>query len=106
MKLDDLLPLESFSVAGTDVDVGAYFEVDASVAARSNAIAIENTTDSVVKLAVGAAASEVDIPEYVAPGVAKIINRALLPGQRLSVRAVNANATEGFVVVTYMAAPA
>lgn len=102
MDLNKLLPFEAFLVAGTDVEQATYEEVDASVAERAEAFEVENTTDSAIVFATGAAASEVDMPVYIAPGVAKVVHRALPAGTRLSVRAVNADATLGFVIINYL----
>lgn len=103
MKLDLLKPKASYVEAGTDIDAGSYNEIVAATPKRASAIAVENTTDQTVKLAVGAAASEVDIPEYIAPGVAKIISWEIPAGSRLSVSAVVANASSGQFVATLMA---
>ncbi len=97
-----LRPRQTATVVAANVDVGAYTAVFTATTYGTGAIRVENTTDKVVKLAVGAAASEVDIPEYISPGVSKVIQISVAKGARLSCRAVDADATTGQLSVTLL----
>lgn len=101
MNFDNLEPVES-SYTDT-VGSGSYTELITATAYTAAALAVENTTDAVIKLAIGPDPGQADIPEYIAPGVAKIIHKAVPKSSRLSCSAVNDDATTGFLVVTLLA---
>lgn len=87
---------------GTTITSAAYVQMVASLGKACSGIEVQNTSAKAIKLAVGAAASEVDFM-VIAPGV----NSILLPheiakGQRLSAKALGADATTGFLIINFL----
>jgi hypothetical protein len=67
---------------------------------------IYNGTTKILKLAIGGSGSEVDLPYTIYPGIAgQVINfEGLVPrGSRVSAKAIDANATTGFLVLNALA---
>jgi hypothetical protein len=88
----------------TSVTTSAYVQLDAALDQDVRSIEVFDSSGSVLKLALGASGSEVDIPFHIVPGgttvpVAFIAAR----GDRLSIRAVDASATTGQLVINLYA---
>lgn len=86
---------------GTSVTTSAYVQLDSGIAGDTNELEIFCSSSSVLKLATGAAGAEVDIPFYITPGGNDgRVGVGLIPrGTRLSVKAVDATASTGQLVV-------
>jgi len=95
-------PVQAYVETGTDVDASAYNEVDASTDFTAAAVLVANGTDVPVKIATGAASSEVDLPMYIPNGEALVVNLPIPKGSRLSVRALGADASSGYVTITLL----
>ncbi len=87
---------------GTDIDASAYNQITASTTKSTSGLLVRNSTDVPVKLATGAAASEVDIPQYIGPGETALVRKNIPAGTRLACRALNADAASGYLTVTLL----
>lgn len=103
--------LDTIAVTGTDpfirndysstnVTTGAYVELIASTANAVKEIEIFDSSGETLKLALGAAASEVD-KLLIVPGGNERVPFQMAAGSRLSVRAVSANATTGELIINF-----
>jgi hypothetical protein len=95
---------QNFRIAAASVVTASYVDV---VAAASNlntttAINIQNQTDTTVFLAKGAAASEVAIPGYIAPGMNVTFPIEVAKGIRIAAKALGANGTTGALIVNLL----
>lgn len=97
--------LNSLNCASTNVTTSAYVTLVASTSIAFVNILATDTTGKILKLAVGAAAAEVDLFQL------PVSSSALIPlpslssvptGSRLSLKAIDASATTGFSVVTLL----
>lgn len=92
--------LARIDYAGTNVTTSAYVTLIASTSDTINELFIFNGNAATLFLAFGAAASEVN-KMYIPPGGFGFAADLLVPaGTRLSVKAVDADATTGSLVVT------
>ena len=89
----------------TNITTSAWVEVDASIDEPASAVELFNGSGRLLKLALGAAASEVEIPYYLSPGGSSILVSLydFPKGSRLSVRAVDATASSGLIVFNFFA---
>lgn len=91
------------SGAAAAIATTGYTEIATSTSAPASAMQICNTTGSLIKIAIGAAASEEDIPFYVPTGeVSPIIPIEIAKASRISARAVDANSSGGQLVVNLL----
>ena len=97
--------INSNNAASNNVTTSAYLTLVASTSIAFNKIIASDTTGKIIKLAVGDAGHEVDLFQLPVSGL------ALLPlpsvdtvpvGSRLSIKAIDANATSGYTVVTLL----
>jgi hypothetical protein len=89
--------VNSLSYSGTNVTTGAYVTYVASTSITASHIMICDTSGVLVKMAVGAAASEVDYFAVPISGCALFpFNPPLPAGSRLSLKAISATASSGF----------
>ena len=89
-------------MSSTHVTTGAYVTITASLAAGVSAMEIFNPSASTMKIAVGAAGSEVDMKYSVIPGgSAFLIPLPAGGGKRISLKAVDADATSGIFTINY-----
>lgn len=88
---------------GTTITTAAYVTMVASTSKAASAIEVQNTSSKIIKLAIGAAASEVDF-YAIAPGVNGIVFPKTIPkASRISAKAITADATTGALVINLMA---
>lgn len=89
-------------LASTNVTTAAWAELEDSIPASCTAIMVAYTGIGILKLAKGAAASEVELPLYITPGQAPnaLIPLELSKAWRLSAKAEDQNVTSGVIVIT------
>lgn len=94
----------SLLTSSTNVTTGAYVQLVAKLAGTVEAIQFYNGTTSTLALATGAASSEVQ-KVLLGPGLSDLIpTESLFPaGSRLSVIAVDANASSGNIAINFLA---
>ena len=85
---------------GSPVTTAAYTTLVASASAAIKQLQIFDSSGQTLVLAIGAAASEVD-QIYIPPG-GTIVNLAIPASTRISIKAVTANATSGYIAVTFL----
>lgn len=83
------------------VTTGAWVQVDASTAGAINLLCLTDQSGQVMELGSGAAASETRI-FLIAPGFSDCIPLRIAAGVRLSVRAVSATASSGYLIISGM----
>lgn len=96
------LPVAAFLIdtSSANITTGAYSQIVASASSKnSRMLEIFNSTSSVLQLAIGAAGAEVVMPFYIMPGGNGAIMCMISMGQRISVKAVDANATLGLLII-------
>lgn len=81
----------------------AYVQLTASLGASCSAIEVQNTSAKAIKLAVGAAASEVDKYIVAPANQSLILPIEIAKGARVSAKALGADATTGFFIVNFLA---
>lgn len=82
------------ATAGTHITSAAWTEIITSLAAPVDAIEILNSTGSVLKIATGAAASEVELPFYILPSSEPhLIPFNIAKSTRISAKAVDSDVT-------------
>lgn len=84
-----------------NVTTAAYTQLVASLSGATKAIQIFDSSGRALVLATGAAASEVD-QIYIEPGGTGPVLIAIPAGTRISVKAVDANATQGQLLVAFL----
>jgi hypothetical protein len=82
----------------TPVTTAAYTELIASTSAAIKRLEIFDSSGQLLVLALGAAASEVDLL-YILPGGNGQITQEIPAGTRVSIKAVSANATTGYIAI-------
>lgn len=95
--------LTVFSYSTTNVSTSAYTTLIASTAISVTQLLVTDTSTQLVKLAIGAAGSEVDLCQLPVSSTVTISFESInqIPvGSRLSIRAISANATTGFLGFT------
>ena len=93
-KLSVGLARNDYSI--TPVTTAAYVQLVASTAAITNLLEIFDSSGQTLVLAIGAAAAEVD-KFYINPGGNGQVPLAIPAGSRISIKAVTANATAGYI---------
>lgn len=89
-----------FGSADAPITTGAWTDLVASLADDVTEIQIYNTTGKTMKLATGAASSEVQIA-VIPPGVPFVLKYIASAGTRFSVQAVEGNATVGSICANF-----
>ena len=84
--------------SSTPVTTAAYVTLIASLPAAVKQVEIFDSSGSVLTLALGAAAAEVDINQVI-PGGNGLIPCVITAAARLSIKAVSANASSGLLVI-------
>jgi hypothetical protein len=87
--------------ASTNVTTGAYVQLIASTASALNLICLSNSSGSIIKLATGAAASEVD-RVYIPGGGSGCWPVNIAASTRVSIEALDATASTGYFTFTGM----
>lgn len=94
----------SLSASSTNIPTGSYVALSAITPIACTQVELVNTTASIVVFAIGAAGSEVDLVA-VGPSMERTINIGLnvMPvGSRVSLHAIGANATTGYVAMSFL----
>lgn len=91
----------TLSYSSTNVPTSSYVTLAVSTAYAVSHIAISDTSGELVKLAIGPVGSEVDLCTCPISGTI-VVPSYIVAGQRLSLRAINANATTGYNVVSLL----
>lgn len=91
------------NTASTSVTTGAWVQIVSSTASAFSAVAVSNSGASPLKLAIGAASSEVDTGIAIHPGSSGTV---ILPlnskaGVRLSLEALGATQSSGYVTICF-----
>jgi len=95
---------EGHSFAATNVTTAAYVTVVAATSQPCSFLEIFNGGGSILKLAIGAVGSEVDMPFYITPGSSSFLVPIEIPKNvRLSLKAVDANSTTGYIILNFFA---
>lgn len=87
------------SYSSTNVTTGAYVTLIASTSIPTARLQILDTSGKILRLAIGAAGSEVDICSTAVSGVV-IIPYYIPAGTRIAIEAIDANATTGYNVLS------
>lgn len=89
------------NTATTNLTTAAYVTISSSLPTTPSYVIIANATTSVIKIAYGASGSETDFVAVGASATTMItLNRHFLQGVRLSLEAVSATASSGYVTVS------
>ena len=92
------------SFVATNITTAAWVEVIAALAQPCSAVEIYNSSGSIIKLALAAAAAEDanEVPYYVLPnGSSILLPMSWSKGARLAARAVDASATSGDLIFNF-----
>lgn len=93
----------SLNTASTNVTTGAYVQLAASTPIATSQLVIANATSSIIILAVGASGSEVGLIAVGANSQVVYNLGSVLPvGSRLSLEALNTNASSGYISVSLL----
>lgn len=84
--------------SSTNVTTSAYVELDSALDGDVSELEIFDSSGQTLVLAIGAAGSEQD-QFYIPPGGLERQTSLLSSGQRLSIKAVSANATTGELII-------
>jgi hypothetical protein len=89
---------------GTPVTTSAYTQLSSSMPQECWAYDAFDSSGQVLKLAVGASGSEVDLPSRIYPGGTDgMMPLRIVAGQRVSIKAVDGNASVGQLVLNFYA---
>lgn len=91
----------AYNYSTGNVTTAAWTQVIASVAADFNLVCITDQSGQVMELGVGASSSEIRI-FMIAPGFSGCIPLRVVAGSRLSVKAVSATASSGYLTISGM----
>ena len=95
--------VSSLSYAATNVTTGAYVTLVASTPIHVANLVVCDNSGHILKIAVGAAGSEVDLVSVPLNACMVIpVGPILKLGARLSIRAIDASATTGYNVVSFV----
>ncbi len=94
------LQTASLDMAGANITTGAYVELIHALTAGVSAVEIFNPSPATMKIALGAAGSEVDLPYHIIPGgSAFLIPIPAGNKQRISLKAVDQTANSGLFTI-------
>lgn len=91
-----------FPYSGTPVTTAAYVEIIASTTAITNRMYIQDTSGSMLILAVGAAGVEVPLVYVQAGGFGFPIDLTIAAGARVSLKALDSTASSGAFLATFL----
>lgn len=96
------IPILGFyqNCASNTLESATYTEVEDSLTENVNMVEIYNPGSVPIIVAIGAAASEDDLPFYAPPGASKY-PILLSEGQRIAVKAVGADITSGYLIMNF-----
>lgn len=97
-------PVEKIAIntGVTNITTGAWVQLTAATTKPLSFMEVYNATTKILVLAIGAAASEVELPIYIYPGIGSQIvpiDQIIPKGSRVSAKAVDANATTGYLLL-------
>lgn len=95
------LMVDVFSYSTTNVTTSVYVTLDASTKVSCSALSVVDTSTQLLKLAVGAVGSEIDICTFQGNGSPVLVPAFISSGSRLSLKAISASATSGFNSVSF-----
>lgn len=85
------------------ISSAAYSEIKAATESPASQMQVFNTSDQPIKLALGAAAAEVDMGYVIPPSsTATIVGCKIPKGSRVSARSVGGTTTVGYLVVNFL----
>ena len=85
------------------IPTATYKELSAALPVAASAVEVFNTSSKAIQLSLGAGGAEVAVPYIVPPSaIGQIIPMTLKKGQRLTAKALGADATTGFFVVNFL----
>ncbi|SRR5579875_3078589 len=87
--------------SSTNVTTSAYVQLISSLPAAVNEVNIFDSSGQLLVLAVGAPGFEVD-KLYITPGGTGTVDLAIPSGSRIAIKAVSANATTGFLAISFL----
>lgn len=90
--------LSTLSYVATNVTTSAYTQLIASTPISISKLQILDTSGKILKIAIGEAGSEIDICSTSVSGIV-IVPYYIPAGTRISIKAVDANATTGYNVL-------
>ena len=90
-----------FSYSSTNVTTSAYVTLVSSTPIAVSKIQICDTSTKLLKIASGSAGNEIDLFTVQISGCV-IIPIYLIPGLRLSIKAIDANATSGYNTLSFI----
>ena len=93
---------ESINAGSTNITTAAWVEIVAATSQPFSFLEVFNQTTKILKLAVGASGQEQELPVFIYPGIGSQLipfNEQIKKGQRISARAVDANATTGYLLL-------
>lgn len=94
--------ISQLSYSATNVTTSAYVTLSASTPASCSNLVIIDTSTQLLKIAMGAAGSEIDLGAFQGNGTQFTIPAYIPAGSRLSLKAISASATSGFNVVSFL----
>lgn len=99
-----LSPLLALTITGsTPIATAAWTQLTASLAKAAAGFQIINTTNRILRIGVGGAGQEQEIPFYVGPGITSpVISQDFAKGARISARALGADTSSGDLVVNFL----
>lgn len=89
------------SYSTTNVTTSSYVTLITSLSSTVGNMQITDTSGQLLKLAYGPVGSEVDFAIVPVSGSIYITNLYILPGARISIKAINATANTGFNTIAY-----
>ena len=96
----------SLNTASINITTGAWVELVAATSKAFSFLEVYNNTGRILRLAVGAAASESELLIYIYPGISSQIiplDELVKNGDRLSVRALDGTANTGYLIMNMYA---
>ena len=101
LKNEEFMAVNVFSYAATNVTTSAYVTILNATPVTASKIQIADTSGELLKLAVGLPGNEIDICTVPISGCC-VIPYYLIAGQRLSLKAITANATNGYNTISLL----
>lgn len=89
--------------SSTNVTTGAWVQLSSGLDQSVREISVFDSSGRVLQLGTGASGSEVAIPFYITPGGFDLAPCIVEKGVRLAIKAVDASATTGQLVINFYA---
>jgi len=89
-----------YDISSGNITTAAYTQIAASTGASCSGLSVNNSSNNPLRLAVGAASAEKEIPYTLGEGTdSQYVDIALKKGVRISAIADTANATNGYLII-------